>query len=73
MVCETFRAMIIRSLDVDQHGPLALAEGMCKRDVGFELNTILELDARTMNVEREPFGNEDAYVRFRFMPCLHFF
>ncbi|KZP10683.1 hypothetical protein FIBSPDRAFT_1051179 [Athelia psychrophila] len=46
MVCRMFRAMIIRSLDVDLNGPLAPAEVS-----GFELDTALELDIRTRDVE----------------------
>lgn len=72
MVCKMLRAMIIHSLDVDQRGSLALAEGYASATKAFDLNTILELDARMMNAEHEPFGYEGVYVRFRFVPCLHF-
>lgn len=47
MACAVFRAMIIRTLDVEQ------ADSCSNFTRGFELDTSLELHARTMDIELE--------------------
>ncbi|KZP15548.1 hypothetical protein FIBSPDRAFT_1048057 [Athelia psychrophila] len=61
MVCKMFRAMIIRSLDIDPNGALSLAEACTNAMSSFEHATTLELDTRVMNVDLEQIDYEDLY------------